>query len=65
MGEDDSEDDDEDDEMQVFINKFNLEPSKEKNGFLNKFNLHPTDDKLTHAQGKGKWEEGLYNMGDL
>lgn len=29
--------------------------------FINKFNLHPQ--KL--AQGKSRWEEGLYSMGDL
>lgn len=64
MGEDDSEDDDEDDEMQIFINKFNLEPSAEKNGFLNKYNLHPTNaQQLTQA--KSKWQEGLFHMGDL
>jgi len=29
--------------------------------FLNKFNLHPHN----LAQGKLKWEEGIFDMGDL
>lgn len=33
----------------------------EQQVFLNKFNLHPH----SLAQSKSKWQEGLYNMGDL
>jgi len=52
MREDDSEDEDEDDEMQIFLNKFSIHPSNQQKLYI-------------LSQNKGKWQEGLFHMGDL